>query len=85
MRATATATLIRVSCRWLDELTCRQCNYLQVDEDGAKASSVSTVNSGLTAPMTWTLRFDRPFAYLLTDSATGTILLYGFVNDVRID
>ena len=60
--------------------------YIKVDEKGTEAAAVTdfAVTESTTAPpdeeAIITLRFDRPFSFLLRHSTTGTVLLMGRVE-----
>ena len=59
---------------------------IDVTEEGTTASAVTiTTGAGAAAPPTKvTLRVDKPFLYLITDTATGAVLFMGRVDDPSI-
>ncbi len=62
-------------------IVCDQKNCIEIDENGAKAASVTSsgliTSDGVTPTR---ITFDRPFVYLLTDNTTGAILMAGRVS-----
>jgi serine protease inhibitor len=59
-----------------------QKTYIRVDEAGTEAAAVTgEVLTGSAEPPS--LRVDRPFAFTVSDSETGTILFLGTVHDPR--
>ncbi len=55
-------------------------SFIEVNEEGTKASAATSVEIGITA-MPMSLRFDRPFLYLIRDSKTGAILFMGAMEN----
>jgi serpin B len=59
--------------------------HVEVDEEGTVAAAATAITMRATAimrqPNIKTLVFDRPFAVVLCDTATGTILFAGVVYD----
>jgi serine protease inhibitor len=65
---------------WLDTVV--QKTYIRVDEEGTEAAAVTGgVMVGSAGPPP--LLVDRPFAFSVSDSETGTILFLGTVHDPR--
>lgn len=61
---------------------------LEVDEEGTVAAAATAVTMGVTAMLPQkmpkkTLVFDRPFALLLCDTRTGSILFAGVIYDPK--
>lgn len=58
--------------------------FISVDEAGTEAAAVTGGGMGITSaqPLT-TFRVDRPFAFTVSDSQTGTVLFLGAVADPR--
>ncbi|MPZ26036.1 MAG: serpin family protein [Micromonosporaceae bacterium] len=58
--------------------------FIAVDEAGTEAAAVTGGGMGVTSaqPQT-TFRVDRPFAFTISDSQTGTVLFLGAVADPR--
>jgi serpin B len=56
---------------------------ITVDENGTEAAAATAVMGGTTggSPVARTLAIDRPFLYLVTDQASGTVLFMGRVLD----
>ncbi len=63
---------------WLDAVV--QKTYIRVDEQGTEAAAVT---GGLMPTSPPPLLVDRPFAFTVSDSETGTILFLGTVHDPR--
>lgn len=61
----------------------RQDNYIKVDEAGTTAASVAQSYIGDTSVgiISGKLDINRPFAYLITENTSGTILFSGIVSD----
>jgi serine protease inhibitor len=56
----------------------KQNTFVNVNEEGTEAAAVTTVGVGLTsAPPS--IRFDRPFVFVIRERLTGTILFMGKV------
>lgn len=51
--------------------------FVEVDEKGTEAAAVTAVEVGVTSIGGNTLRFDRPFLYLIRERHSGTILFAG--------
>ena len=65
---------------WLDTVV--QKTYIRVDEEGTEAAAVTGgVMTESAGPPP--LLVDRPFAFTVSDSQTGTILFLGTVHDPR--
>ncbi|MDE6096666.1 MAG: hypothetical protein K2G52_10805 [Muribaculaceae bacterium] len=65
----------------------RQSARLEIDENGAKAASVSTGEIKITSPEivpgeTYTVKVDRPFYFFLKEKSTGACLLSGRIADL---
>ncbi|TDD66715.1 serpin family protein [Jiangella aurantiaca] len=58
-----------------------QKTYIRVDEAGTEAAAVTGGMMDVSAG--WPFRVDRPFAFTISDSETGTILFLGTVADPR--
>ncbi len=65
---------------WLDTVV--QKTYIRVDEEGTEAAAVTggVMDESAGPPP---LVVDRPFAFTVSDSQTGTILFLGTVHDPR--
>lgn len=63
----------------------RQKSYVDVNEEGTEAAAVTTVtmqsSAAFRSPSQFTLVLDRPFFFVISDTATDTILFMGLVND----
>ncbi len=56
--------------------------FVDVDEAGTEAAAATTVGFTTTAAhLPAEVHFDRPYLFLIRDSATGTILFLGRVDD----
>ena len=65
-----------------DELRLKVDHFtdINVDEEGASVTSVSTGNVGSVAPSVFgeaSVTFDRPFIYLIRNTKTGSIIMMG--------
>jgi serpin B len=63
-----------------------QKSYVDVDEQGTEAAAVTTVtlmagSSPMEPPNRFQMIVDRPFLFVISDSATDSILFIGIVND----
>jgi serpin B len=60
-----------------------QKSFVAVDEEGTEAAAVTTVEMSLKAAPRNAVRMivDRPFLFLISDQATGTVLFTGIVNE----
>ena len=58
-----------------------QKTYIRVDEAGTEAAAVS--GAAMPSSAGGGFRVDRPFAFTISDSETGTILFLGAVTDPR--
>jgi serine protease inhibitor len=64
----------------------RQKTFIEVIETGTEAAAVTSVGIRLTSiqqdePKKFFMHVDRPFAFVLTDKGTGTLLFIGQVGD----
>lgn len=61
----------------------RHKSFVQVDEEGTEAGAVTSVGLQPTSagPKVRTLRFNRPFVFVIRERTSGTILFMGKVND----
>ncbi|MDO4320730.1 MAG: serpin family protein [Bacteroidales bacterium] len=78
-------TLSKMGCNtFVPGLECRQYNYMEVDEDGAKVASVTKGSNGDTAVRVdeVTVTFNRPFIFFITNRPTGAVLLAGRVSNI---
>lgn len=67
---------------WLDVVAHK--TYINVDEQGTEAAGVTGGFMATSAmPDQLTFRVDRPFAFTISDTETGTILFLGAVADPR--
>jgi serine protease inhibitor len=57
--------------------------FLRVDEDGTEAAAVTGADMQLSGPARLEFRVDRPFAFTISDTNTGTVLFLGAVADPR--
>ena len=55
-------------------------SFIEVNEEGTEASAATSVEMRVTG-MPMSLRFDRPFLYLIRDSKTGAILFIGMMEN----
>nr|CEL20056.1 Serine protease inhibitor (serpin family) [Kibdelosporangium sp. MJ126-NF4]CTQ97280.1 Serine protease inhibitor (serpin family) [Kibdelosporangium sp. MJ126-NF4] len=56
--------------------------FVQVDEEGTEAAAATGADMQATsAPMTQTVTVDRPFLFVITDTATGAPLFLGRIGD----
>jgi serpin B len=62
---------------WIDEV--RHKSFVQVDEEGTEAAAVTSVSMTDSAPLS--IVVDRPFAFVLRERLSGTILFIGKVMD----
>ncbi|TDD66717.1 serpin family protein [Jiangella aurantiaca] len=60
-----------------------QKTYIRVDEAGTEAAAVTGGAMRSTAVTGESFRVDRPFAFTISDSQTGTIVFLGAVTDPR--
>ncbi len=51
--------------------------YVEVDEAGTEAAAVTSVSVGALSAQPPSVRFNRPFVFLIREKATGVILLMG--------
>jgi serpin B len=56
----------------------KQNTFVNVNEEGTEAAAVTTVGVGLTS-LPPSIRFDRPFVFLIRERLSGTILFMGKV------
>ena len=56
----------------------QQNTFIEVNEEGTEAAAVTTVGIGFTSGPP-TIRFDRPFVFVIRERLTGTILFMGKV------
>ena len=64
----------------------KQKSYVAVDEEGTEAAavtgiSVSLMSAEIEPPKPFEMVVDRPFLFVISDSATDSILFIGIVND----
>nr|AGS49290.1 serine protease inhibitor (serpin family) [uncultured bacterium esnapd2] len=60
----------------------RHKTFVQVDEEGTEAAAATGVEmKPVSAPAFRTVTVDRPFLFVITDTATGAPLFLGRVND----
>lgn len=60
----------------------RHKTFIRVDEEGTEAAAVTSVGIGVTSvPQIQTIRFDRPFFYVIREVESETILFMGTMND----
>lgn len=58
--------------------------FLQIDEEGTEAAAVTSVGMVLTSvPTIPTIRFDRPFVFVLREKSTGVVLFTGSIKDIE--
>jgi len=57
--------------------------FVKVDEKGTEAAAVTSVSMGVTSvgPKIRTIKFDRPFVFLIRERTSGTILFMGIVQN----
>ncbi|MBA4407060.1 proteinase inhibitor I4 serpin [bacterium] len=55
--------------------------YVDVNEEGTEAAAVTSVVIGLTSIGGNTIRFDRPFLFLIREKNSGAIIFIGSLND----
>jgi serpin B len=55
-------------------------SFVTVDEEGTEAAAVTSVRMTLTSvPQIRTIKFNRPFVFLIREQTSGTILFMGKV------
>lgn len=64
----------------------KQKSFVEVNEEGTEAAavtgiSVSLMSAEIEPPKPFEMVVDRPFLFVISDSATGSILFIGIVND----
>lgn len=60
----------------------KQKAFIEVSEEGTEAAAVTGVGVSVTSmPMIQTLKFDKPFVFLIRENNCGLILFTGAVND----
>jgi serpin B len=64
----------------------KQKSYVAVDEEGTEAAAVTVVTmmagaAPMKPPKPFEMIVDRPFLFVISDSATDSILFIGIVND----
>jgi len=56
--------------------------FVEVNEKGTEAAAATVVGIALTSmPMTQTFTVDRPFAFIIRDDRSGSILFMGKINN----
>ncbi len=55
--------------------------YVDVNEEGTEAAAVTSVTVGVTSIGGNTIRFDRPFLFLIREKNSGAIIFIGSLND----
>ena len=56
--------------------------FVQVDEQGTEAAAATGVDAQtVSAPVIHTVTVDRPFLFVITDTATGAPLFLGRISD----
>jgi serine protease inhibitor len=56
----------------------KQKTFVDIDEEGTEAAAVTVTTISVTsAPLTYVMRVDRPFIFVLRERLTGTILFMG--------
>jgi serpin B len=57
--------------------------FVEVNEEGTEAAAVTSVGVGVTSvgPKVRTLKFNRPFVFVIRERTSGTILFMGKVSD----
>lgn len=64
----------------IDEV--KQKSFIEVNEEGTEAAAVTSVGVRVTSmPIVQTLKFDRPFVFLIRENNCGLILFTGIIND----
>ena len=65
------------------ELILSQSTIITVDEEGASIASESDSAEIISpSPGFLTMKFDRPFVYIIRESSTGTIIALGSINKI---
>ncbi|MFH5832714.1 serpin family protein [Halalkalibaculum sp. DA384] len=60
----------------------RHKTFIRVDEEGTEAAAATSVGIGITSvPQTTTVRFNRPFFYVIREVESQTILFAGTMSD----
>jgi len=60
----------------------KQKAFIEVNEEGTEAAAVTSVGVTMTSmPIMHTLKFDRPFVFLIRENNCGLILFTGIIND----
>lgn len=58
----------------------KQFNYIDLNEKGTEAASVTVIGIGVTSmPINTVIDFNKPFIYLIREKSTGTILFSGVI------
>jgi serine protease inhibitor len=53
----------------------KQKTFVDVNEEGTEAAAVTGIGIGVTsAPLTVTMRVDRPYMFVLRERLSGTVL-----------
>ena len=60
----------------------KQSTYVKVNEEGTEAAVVTHGGNMSTAPEFYTFYMNRPFAFLIKEESTGTILFMGKVTEL---
>lgn len=55
--------------------------YVDVNEEGTEAAAVTSITIGVTSIGDNTIRFDRPFLFLIREKNSGAIIFIGSLND----
>ncbi|MBC8085939.1 MAG: serpin family protein [Phycisphaerae bacterium] len=56
----------------------KQNSFVDINEEGTEAAAVTTVGVGVTsAPLTVTMRVDRPYIFVIRERLSGTVLFVG--------
>lgn len=60
----------------------KQKTFIEVNEEGTEAAAVTSVGVSVTSmPVIETLRFDKPFVFLIRENNCGLVLFTGIIND----
>jgi serpin B len=59
----------------------RQKTYVDINEEGTEAAAATSTGISVTsAPVSTTMRVDRPFVFLIRERLSGTVLFVGKVT-----
>lgn len=60
----------------------KQKTFIEVNEEGTEAAAVTSVGVSVTSmPVVQTMRFDKPFVFLIRENNCGLVLFTGMINN----